>query len=67
MPKAKKPAPTPEWICPFCQQSVAVDDQGFPCGDDPDERCLLPEHIVNGECVSLRDPRKARELLMDTD
>jgi hypothetical protein len=55
------------WTCPFCQQTVRLGAYGFCTGAEFRQHCLLREHIVDDECVAFRDPRKARELLMDRD
>lgn len=68
--RTSKPDRTPiedAWTCPFCQQTVRLGAYGFCTSAEFREHCLLREHIVDDECVAFRDPRKARELLMDRD
>jgi hypothetical protein len=67
MPRRRETEQPETWTCPFCQQTVRVDGRGLHPSDDFSERCLLPEHIVNDECVAFRNPRKARELMMERD
>jgi hypothetical protein len=56
------------WVCPFCQQSVAVQEGGLrPASAMYFAICLLREYMVGKECIAYRDARKARELLMDRD
>jgi hypothetical protein len=65
MPKKKEVEQTEAWTCPFCQQTIR--SNGLPTSDDFGDRCLFPEHIVNDVCLAMRDPQKARELLLDID
>jgi hypothetical protein len=65
MPKKREMGRHQTWTCPFCQQRVPLEGNLLKRAADFDERCLLPEHIADGECVAFRDPRKARELLID--
>jgi hypothetical protein len=55
------------WTCPFCQQTVRLGAYGFCTSAEFREQCLLRDHIVDDECVAFRNPRKARELLLDRD
>jgi hypothetical protein len=53
------------WTCPLCQQKIRIGAYGFCPSAAFFERCLLKEHIVDDECVAYRNPRKARELMVD--
>ena len=44
------------WICNLCNAQWKVDQRR------PDE-CLLGEHSVGEECLNMRDPLQAKQLL----
>jgi hypothetical protein len=52
------------WTCAFCQQTVLVTKDGLRLPPGYFETCLLPEHMVENDCIARRNPERARRLLL---